>query len=78
MGKTLKIFLSETTRPKGFHILCVAMYSGPNYKSCQRCPWGPYGPRPSGGGGGGHGYNIKKSSPKSQGLELSYFMCSII
>ena len=24
------------------------MYSGPLYKSCQPCLWGPYGPRPGG------------------------------
>ena len=43
MGKQKhkKICFSET-----FHILCVTKYSGPLYKSCQPCPWGPYGPRP--------------------------------
>ena len=30
---------------QNFHILCGAMYSTPLYKSCQRCPWGPYRPR---------------------------------
>ena len=57
MGKTLK--KSSSSKPQGpiissFHILCVAMYSGPLYKSCQPCPWGPYG-SPGGGGGGGVG-----------------------
>ena len=67
MGK--KIFFSETTRPRAF----ILVYSGPLYKSCQTCPWGPYGPRPM----GRHGKNINKSStPKPQGPELSYFVCS--
>ena len=48
MEKHIKIFFSETKKPKGFHILCVAMSSGPLHKSCQPCPWGPYGPRPGG------------------------------
>ena len=46
MGKTLKNLLLRNHKAQSFHILCVAMYSGPLYKSCQRCPWGPYGPRP--------------------------------
>ena len=43
-----KIIFSKTTRPRAFNILCAAMYSGPLYKSCQLCPWGPYRPRPGG------------------------------
>ena len=50
MGKILKNLL-RNHKTQSFHILCVAMYSGPLYKSCQPCPWGPYGPW--GGGGGG-------------------------
>ena len=35
-------------KAQSFHILSLAMYSGPLYKSCQPCPWGPYGPCPAG------------------------------
>ena len=52
MGKTLKNLLLRNHKAQNFHILCVAMYSGPLYKSCykscQPCPWGPFGPRPGG------------------------------
>ena len=46
MGKTKKKKLLRYHEAQSFHILCVAMSSGPLYKSCQPCPWGPYGPRP--------------------------------
>ena len=48
MGKTKKNLLLRNHKAQSFHILCVAMYNGPLYKSCQPCPWGPYGPRPGG------------------------------
>ena len=48
MGKTYKNLLLRNHEAQSFHILCVAMSSGPLYKSCQPCPWGPYGPRPGG------------------------------
>ena len=55
-GKYNKNLLLRNHKSQTFHILCVAMYSGPLYKSCQPCPWGPYRPRP----GGVMGQNIKK------------------
>ena len=42
------ILFSKTTRPRAFHIFCVAIYSSPLYKSCQPCPCGSYRPRPGG------------------------------
>ena len=48
MGKTKKNLLLRSHKAQSFHILYVAMYSGPLYKSCQPCPWGPYRPRPGG------------------------------
>ena len=48
MGKTSKNLLLRNHKAQSFHILSVAMYSGPLYKSCQPCPWGPYVPRPGG------------------------------
>ena len=47
MGKHKKNLL-RNFKAQSFHILCVAMYSGPFYKSCQPCPWGSYRPRPGG------------------------------
>ena len=46
--KHKKNLLLRNHKAQSFHILSVAMYSGPLYKSCQLCPWGPYGPRPGG------------------------------
>ena len=46
--KHKKNLLLRNHKAKSFHILSVAMYSGPLYKSCQPCPWGPYGPSPGG------------------------------
>ena len=47
MVKTLKknLFL-QNHKAQSFHIMCVAMYSTPLYKSCQQCPLGPYSPCP--------------------------------
>ena len=45
VGKTKENLLLRNHKAQSFHILFVAMYSGPLYKSCQPCPWGPYGPR---------------------------------
>ena len=73
--KHKKNLLLRNHKAQSFHILSVAIYSGPLYKSCQPCPWGPYGPRP-GGGGGGHRKNFKKSSsPKPQGPKSFYILC---
>ena len=47
MGKTKNLLL-QNHKAQSFHILSVAMYSGPLYKSCQPCPCGPHGPRPGG------------------------------
>ena len=75
--KHKKNLLLRNHKAQSFHILSVAMYSGPLYKSCQPCPWGPYRLRP-GGGGGVMGKNFKKSSsPKPQGPKLSYFVLAI-
>ena len=39
MGKTIKKhLLLRNHKAHSFHILCVAMYSGPLYKSSQPCP----------------------------------------
>ena len=40
--------LLRNHKAQSFHILFVAMYSSPLYKSCQPCPWGSYRPRPGG------------------------------
>ena len=49
MGKTKKIFFSETTRPSlSFYILYVAMFGSPHYKLCQSCPLGQIWPCPGG------------------------------
>ena len=31
---------------QSFHMLCGPLYNPLLYKCCQRCPWGPYRPRP--------------------------------
>ena len=49
MGKTLKNILLRNHKAQSFHIFCVAMYSGPLYKSCQPFPWGLYGVGEGGG-----------------------------
>ena len=54
-----------------FHILFVAMYSGPFYKSCQLCPWGPYGPRP-GGVMGKTLKNLLLQNHKAQSFHILY------
>ena len=72
-GKNIKNLL-RNHKAQSFYILYVAMCSGPLYKSCQMCP-GSIQAQPS----GRHGKSIKKSSsPKPQGPELSYFVCSNI
>ena len=55
--KHKKNLLLRNHKAQSFHILFVAIYSVPLYKSCQPCPWGPYGPRP-----GRQGKNFRKSS----------------
>ena len=47
-GKNIKNLLLQNHKAQSFHILCVAMFSGPLYKSCQSCPWGQKWPRPGG------------------------------
>ena len=54
MGNALKNLLLRNHMAQSFHTFSVAMYSGPLYKSCQLCPWGPYR-HPW----GRHGKNIK-------------------
>ena len=44
--KHKKSLLLRIHKVQSFHILCVAMYSGLPYKSCQPCTWHPYRPRP--------------------------------
>ena len=46
MGKTLKNLLLRNRMAQSFHMLCGPMYNTPLCKCCQRCPWGPYRPRP--------------------------------
>ena len=48
MGKTKKIFFSETTRPTALIFWYVAMANGPLHKLCHSCPWGQIWPRPGG------------------------------
>ena len=58
-----------------FHILFVTMYSGPLYKSCQPCPWGPYGPRLGGGGGvswAKHKKNLLLRNHKAQSFHILF------
>ena len=38
--------LLRNRKTQSFHILCVAMYSGPLYKSCKPCPGVHTGPAP--------------------------------
>ena len=46
MGKTKKIFFSETTRPTALIFRYVAMANVPLHKLCHSCPWGQIWPRP--------------------------------
>ena len=46
--KHKKNLLLRNHKAQSFHILCVAIYSVPLYKSCQPCPCGPHGPHPGG------------------------------
>ena len=46
--KHKQILLLQNHKAQSFHILYVAMFSGPLYKSCQSCPWGQKWPRPGG------------------------------
>ena len=43
-----KKILLQNHKAQSFHILYVAMFSGPLYKSCQSCLWGQKWPRPEG------------------------------
>ena len=46
--KHKKNLLLLNQKAQSFHILYVAMFSGPLYKSCQACPWGQKWPCPAG------------------------------
>ena len=46
--KHKKNLLLQNHKAQSFHILHVAMFSGPLYKSCQSYPWGQKWPRPGG------------------------------
>ena len=46
MGKHKNLLRNH--KAQSFQILCVAMYNGPLYKSCQPCPWGLNRSRPRG------------------------------
>ena len=73
-----KNLLLQNHKAQSFHILRVAMCSGPPYKSCQPCPWGQKGPArgPLAPIDIQWEKHKKSSSPKPQGPELSYFVCS--
>ena len=45
-GKHKKNLLLRNHKAQSFHILYVAMFSGPLYKSSQSCSWGQKWPRP--------------------------------
>ena len=68
--------LLRNHRAQSFHVLSVAMYSGPLYKSCQPCPWGSYRPCPGGGGGGGswvkHKKNLLLQNHKTQSVHILF------
>ena len=75
MGKTLKNLLLRNHKTQSFLILCVAMYSGPLYKfclkSCQPCPWGPYGPHP----GGVMGKTLKNLLLRNHMVQSFHMLC---
>ena len=72
----IKNLLLRNHKAQSFHILCVAMYSGPLYTSCQQCPRGPYRPRP-GGVMGKHKRNLILRNHKTQSFNILYVaMCS--
>ena len=48
IGKTKKIFFSETTRPTALIFGYVAMANGPLHKLCHSYPWGQIWPGPGG------------------------------
>ena len=48
IGKTKKIFFSETTWPTALIFWYVAMANGPLHKLCHSCPWGQIWPGPGG------------------------------
>ena len=71
-AKHKKIFFSETTRPaQSFHILFIAIYSVPLYKSCQPCPWDPYGPRH----GGVMGKTLKNLLLRNHKAQSFHILC---
>ena len=79
MGKVYikKNLLQRNHKAQSFHTLCVAMYSGPLYKSCQPCPCGLYRPHPE-----VSWENIKKNlllrNYKAQSFHILYVvMCSL-
>ena len=78
--KHKKNLLLRNHKAQSFHILYVAMFSGPLYKSCQSCPWGSKMAQPWGSLSPidlqWEKHKKKSSSPKPQGPELSYFVSS--
>ena len=71
MGKHKKNLLLRNHKAQSFHILSVAMYSGRLYKSCQPCPWGPYGPRP----GGVMGKTLKNLLLRNHKTQSFHILC---
>ena len=65
-----KNLLLRNHKAQSFHILCVAMYNRPLYKSCLPCPWGPYGPRPE--GVMGKTKNLLLQNHKAQSFHILY------
>ena len=72
--KHKKNLLLRNHKALSFHILYVAMYSGPLYKSCQPCPWGPYGPSFR----GRHGKNFKKILLQNHKAQSFHILCVTI
>ena len=66
--KTLKIFLSEITRPRAL-VFGVASSSGPLPNLFKLCPWGQKWSRPQGYMFLHSRENMKKSCLKQQGIQ---------
>ena len=65
--------LLRNHKAQSFHILCVAMYSGPLINPANCVPGVNTDPAP---GASWEKRKIKYSSPKPQGPELLHFVCS--
>ena len=78
MGKKIKKnLLLRNHKAQSFHILSGAMYSVPLYKSCQPCPWGPYGACP-GGVMGKTFKNLLLHNHKAQSLYFVFKQCIVV